>query len=68
MEVVPTTKVDSPGSSEPGQVVVSNERIFAACAGDTWLELIELQLEGKKRLAAGEFLRGTHLSTGTRLG
>ena len=53
---------------EPGQVVVDNDCIVAACAGNTWLELIELQLEGKKRLPAREFLRGTHLTTGTRLG
>ena len=39
----------------------------AGCVrGNTWLELIELQLEGKKRLAAAEFLRG--MPAGVRLG
>ena len=32
---------------------------WSRCAQGTWLELIELQLEGKKRMAAAEFLRGT---------
>jgi len=53
---------------EPGEVLVRGEHIFAACAGNTWLELMELQLEGKKRLPAAEFLHGTHLATGMRLG
>jgi methionyl-tRNA formyltransferase len=27
-------------------------------AGDGWLDVLELQQEGRKRVAAGEFLRG----------
>lgn len=60
--------IDAPRSPEPGMVVVHHGRIFAACADNTWIELLEVQLEGKKRLPAGEFLRGNHLVTGTRLG
>ena len=56
------------GPVEPGQIRIENQRIFAACAGNTWLEFLELQLEGKKRLPAAEFLRGNHLVAGTRLG
>ena len=52
----------------PGQVCVENHRLFAACAGNTWLELIELQLEGKRRLEAAEFLRGMPGTAGARLG
>jgi methionyl-tRNA formyltransferase len=47
---------------------VENHRLFVACAGNTWLELFEVQLEGKKRLAAAEFLRGNALADGMRLG
>ena len=56
------------GAAEPGSVRVENHRIFAACDGDTWIELVEVQLEGKKRLHAGEFLRGNPLAADTRLG
>jgi len=42
--------------------------LFAACADDTWLEFTEVQLEGKKRMAATEFLRGNPLATNARLG
>ena len=44
--------------AEPGQVVADGSRMFVACAGNTWLELVEVQLEGKKRMTAAEFLRG----------
>jgi len=56
------------GLAEPGQLRIENHRLFAACAGNTWLELLEIQLEGKKRLTAAEFLRGTPLPSGARLG
>jgi methionyl-tRNA formyltransferase len=52
----------------PGQVRVEKDRLFAACASESWIELLEVQLEGKKRLGAAEFLRGTSLVEGARLG
>jgi methionyl-tRNA formyltransferase len=45
-------------SADAGTVVVKDKRMFVACAQNTWLELLEVQLEGKKRIAAAEFLRG----------
>jgi len=41
--------------------------VFVACAGSVW-RLLELQLEGKKRLPAGPFLAGARLQAGDRLG
>jgi methionyl-tRNA formyltransferase len=51
-----------------GQIHIQDHRLLVACAGNTWLELIEVQLEGKKRLAAAEFLRGIALPVNARLG
>jgi methionyl-tRNA formyltransferase len=62
------SSIAAPDLAQPGQVHVQNHRLFAACAGETWLELVEIQLEGKKRLAAAEFLRGTPLAEHARLG
>jgi methionyl-tRNA formyltransferase len=64
---------DSPVSAglnqaAPGEIRVEGHRLLVACAHSTWLELIELQLEGKKRLSAADFLRGSQLSSGARLG
>jgi methionyl-tRNA formyltransferase len=73
--------VDTPGSQEltpsksapaapilPGQIRIEDHRLLVACAGNTWLELVEVQLEGKKRLAAAEFLRGIALPANARFG
>lgn len=54
--------------AQPGAVQVENGRMFAACAQDSWIELIEVQLEGKKRMGAAEFLRGMAGARGSRLG
>jgi methionyl-tRNA formyltransferase len=56
------------GPDEPGTLRVEQGRMFVRCGADTWLELVEVQLEGKKRLPAAEFLRGHRLETGDRLG
>ena len=51
-----------------GEICTDGHRLFVACAGDTWLEIVELQVEGKKRITAAEFLRGNPLSAGACLG
>jgi methionyl-tRNA formyltransferase len=56
------------GDADPGAVVVDAGRMLVACAQGTWLELDEVQLEGKKRMPAAEFLRGFQVRTGARLG
>ncbi len=59
---------DDAAPGAPGEVLVRDHRMLVACAHNTWLELLELQLEGKKRLTATEFLRGAQLGAGARLG
>jgi len=56
------------GPEEPGSVGVEQERLFVRCGEGTWLEMIEVQLEGKRRLAAAEFLRGRAVVAGDVLG
>jgi len=53
---------------EPGTVELPDHRLLVACAQNSWIEITELQLEGKKRMAASEFLRGAGLQSGIRLG
>jgi methionyl-tRNA formyltransferase len=54
--------------AEPGLIEVADGTILVACAQGTWIEVTELQLEGKKRMTAAEFLRGSALKSGVRLG
>lgn len=42
----------------PGRLLARDSHLFVACAWQTWLELLEVQVEGKKRIQASEFLRG----------
>jgi methionyl-tRNA formyltransferase len=44
-------------SAEPCTMRLEEGRLFV-CSGDGWLELQELQLEGKKRMPAAEFIKG----------
>ncbi len=56
------------GTVEPGTIRIVDKHFLVACAMETWLELVEVQLEGKKRMSAAEFLRGNSLPDGARLG
>jgi methionyl-tRNA formyltransferase len=58
----------SGGPTDSGEVRVERDRLYVRCGNRTWLELVEVQLEGKKRLSAADFLRGYPLKIGDRLG
>ncbi len=58
----------APASDPPGTLLVSDGRLFAACAQGTAIELLDVQLEGKRSVAAADFLRGHAHLNGTRLG
>ncbi len=68
MAIVHESFAQQLGVADPGSVCIENHRLFVGCAGDTWLELLEVQLEGKKRMDAAEFLRGNPLAADARLG
>ena len=51
-----------------GELLVDTERLFLGCAGGSVVELIEVQMEGKKRMGAAEFLHGHQIRSGERLG
>jgi methionyl-tRNA formyltransferase len=52
----------------PGTVLAAGADGVRIACGQGCLLVRELQLPGKKRLAAGDFLRGADLAAGTRLG
>lgn len=60
--------ISAPVNATPGLVQVRDGRMFAACAGESWIEFIEVQLEGKKRMSAADFLRGVPNGSAVRLG
>jgi len=51
-----------------GELRVEGDHLLAGCAQGTTLELLEVQMEGKKRMAARDFLHGYHPQPGEKLG
>lgn len=55
-------------SCPPGQVHQHHKRLYVGCAGDTAIELLEIQLEGRKRMPVPVFLNGFSLNQDEILG
>src|SRR6201993_3340541 len=51
-----------------GEIRIAENRWLVGCGQNSALELLEIQLEGKKRTSAREFIQGYHLQPGERLG
>ncbi len=51
---------------QAGELSVRDGKLFVSCA-DGMLEIVELQMEGKKRLPAREFVRGARIEPNTIL-
>lgn len=51
-----------------GEVAVEGTRLIAGCGQGTALELVEIQVEGKRRMLAREFINGYRPKTGDHLG
>jgi len=56
-------------SAIPGTVTTtSDDRLVVACGDGTTLEILRLVPEGRREMSAAEFLRGSPLAVGARLG
>ena len=65
LKVWKATVVDKAG--EAGYIIDVDKNVFTIACGRASLEINELQLEGKKRMTTGDFLRGYKLEAGMRL-
>jgi methionyl-tRNA formyltransferase len=66
--IVQRMHVGGAGGGEPGVVIVQGEALLVGCGGGSLIGLDEVQLEGKRRMSAAEFLRGNQVRSGERLG
>jgi methionyl-tRNA formyltransferase len=55
-------------AAPPRQIRIEGSRLFVGCGAETSLELLEVQLEGKKRVPATDFLNGYRPQPGELLG
>ena len=60
--------VQPPSGLTPGTIAVDGAHLLAGCGQGTALDLIEIQIEGKRRMSAPEFINGYHPKAGDRLG
>jgi methionyl-tRNA formyltransferase len=51
-----------------GELKTENDHLFVGCGDRSSLEILELQLEGKRRSSAAEFIRGYRPRSGEKLG
>src|SRR3981081_1953864 len=66
--IVQRMHVSGAGGGEPGVLIVQGEALLVGCGEGSLIELDEVQLEGKRRMSAAEFLRGNQVRSGERLG
>jgi len=59
---------DVVASAEPGVARIDQGRLYASCGEGSWIAMKEVQLEGKRRMPAEDFLRGFPLKSGDRFG
>jgi methionyl-tRNA formyltransferase len=55
-------------SGSPGELLVENGQVFVRCGESTVLELLEIQPEGKKKMAVRDFINGYRPATGEKFG
>lgn len=60
-KVFKTKIVESEGNAQPGEYHSDGKSYLHFHTADGWLAIEELQIEGKKRMAVGDFLRGYKL-------
>lgn len=66
--IVHACHVASGTESDAGTLVVRGDELLLVCANGSLLALEEVQLEGKKRMPAADFMRGFQVKGGERVG
>jgi methionyl-tRNA formyltransferase len=68
MQVHRAEPLESASQLAPGAIAVEEGRLVVGCGQNTALTLIEVQLDGKRRMVAQEFVNGYRPKPGERLG
>ncbi len=55
------------GSGEPSTIIKSDGELVIACGDNTAIKLLEIQLEGSKRMETKQWLMGKKIEVGTKL-
>ncbi len=66
LKIYRTAVAKNNGTGAQGEILDAGDRLRVS-TGDGVIEITEIQQEGKRKMAAGEFLRGYRLSVGEKL-
>ena len=58
IKIFKSAKTDRKSDLPPGQILIEGKSFYVACMNGELLQLLELQLAGKKRMTAKDFLNG----------
>jgi methionyl-tRNA formyltransferase len=64
LKVFSSTKEITGHNNEPGSVISDGKTFLKFACADGFIHLLDLQLEGKKRMLAADFLRGYRMKAG----
>lgn len=67
LKIIAARPASASAALVPGELLVEDDRLLAGSSGDA-LELMQVQLEGKKAMTAQEFINGYRPKPGERLG
>jgi methionyl-tRNA formyltransferase len=67
LKLIAARSEDTLANLAAGELRIGDEKLFVGCGARTVLELLQLQPEGKKAMAAREFINGYHPAAGERL-
>ncbi len=62
MKILRTAVISSKTTAVPGEITIDSNKMTVACGNGT-IELLEIQPQGKRPMAADAYLRGARLST-----
>lgn len=58
------TRKSVAADGKPGEIIEAGKRLSVCCGDGNTIEIVTLQVEGKKAMNAGDFLRGNHIEVG----
>jgi methionyl-tRNA formyltransferase len=67
LAIIVAKPLDEPQHSVAGEVVLDGDRLLVGCR-ESALEMIQVQPEGKRKMSAGDFVRGYRPRLGEKLG
>ena len=66
--IVHRMRIRASGDIQPGVLSIAGDKMIAGCGGGASIVFDEVQMEGKRRMGAAEFMRGFQVRSGERLG